>query len=247
MRIKSSYTDYYDYVGQMFNDQDGLVTYVRDRLWDKPLPTVDKIGGREYKREVSDSPRRFNTTRVLEWRGYLSWRSKRSSEFVYEFENLHNSSAHVRRTLLFFCGKPFFIEHVWWNSDFNTPKPTDFKEFRRVLSGDAHKFWLTQYERTDPGYAEYLTQLVGHPVFEVVRHDYSRTEKKNFVEVSPLVPRLNALQFESVMPAEQCYQEIAQYLGTMQRNPADPKNNQTQVEKIQSHGFDLNQSFRHRK
>lgn len=60
------------------------------------------------------------------------------------------------------------------------------------------------------------------------------------------IPILSEYGVASVYPAEKIYQDISSFLGWLVDNPPIP-NNQTNDEKILSHGFDLKQSFRHRK
>jgi hypothetical protein len=60
------------------------------------------------------------------------------------------------------------------------------------------------------------------------------------------IPILSEYGVASVYPAEKIYQDISSFLGWLVDNPPIP-DNQTNDEKITSHGFDLKQSFRHRK
>lgn len=46
--------------------------------------------------------------------------------------------------------------------------------------------------------------------------------------------------------AEEIYQQISAFIGYLKDHPEIP-NKQTDLEKVQSHGFDLKKSFRHRK
>jgi hypothetical protein len=57
------------------------------------------------------------------------------------------------------------------------------------------------------------------------------------------IPILREFHFIEWMPAEEIYQLVYNYLGWLKDNPAIP-NNQTDKEKVTSHGFDKITSFR---
>lgn len=59
----------------------------------------------------------------------------------------------------------------------------------------------------------------------------------------PIVPILREWGFPSILSPEKVYSEIYDYLGWLKDNPAPP-DNQTDKEKIVSHGFDKKTSFR---
>ncbi|MNL14187.1 hypothetical protein D3C87_1351180 [compost metagenome] len=64
------------------------------------------------------------------------------------------------------------------------------------------------------------------------------------------VPCLLDLDFGKVLPAEQLWQDIQYYLLNLINESPDmappPRPPQTNLEKLQSHGFDKRWSFRHR-
>lgn len=57
------------------------------------------------------------------------------------------------------------------------------------------------------------------------------------------VPRLLDFDFPVVMTPDEIYQAIYNFLGWLKDNP-EPVNNQTDKEKVTSHGFDIKRSFR---
>jgi hypothetical protein len=57
------------------------------------------------------------------------------------------------------------------------------------------------------------------------------------------IPILSEFGFASQISAEDMYQKIYTFLSWLKDNPA-PQSNQTDKEKVQSHGFDLKWSFR---
>ncbi len=63
------------------------------------------------------------------------------------------------------------------------------------------------------------------------------------IRASDFIPNLSQFGIPSVLDAHSCYQQIYNFLGWLKDNPVPP-NNQTNEEKIVSHGFDLKHSFR---
>lgn len=57
------------------------------------------------------------------------------------------------------------------------------------------------------------------------------------------IPNLEKWGFAKIIPAEEMYMNIYDYLGWLIDNPEKP-NNQTDKEKVASHGFDVKTSFR---
>jgi hypothetical protein len=90
-----------------------------------------------------------------------------------------------------------------------------------------------------------LSRLVKAPVFTVVGDGY------NYHKVEGKVPHLGDLGFAKIMSPEQCYQEIAMFLGnTILVNPDETPESKpplTNEERAVAHGFDKKVSFRHRK
>ena len=59
-------------------------------------------------------------------------------------------------------------------------------------------------------------------------------------------PIMQSFDFYKILTAEQMYIEVETFLGYLKDHPEIP-NKQTNVEKLESHGFDKKISFRHRK
>lgn len=88
-----------------------------------------------------------------------------------------------------------------------------------------------------------LTKLVGTPVFS-----FTNSRRSNTV-VDENIPILGNIGLAAIYPADQLYQDLAYFIcNTMNDSPDMAKPSViTDTEKICSHGFDLKQSFRHRK
>ena len=67
--------------------------------------------------------------------------------------------------------------------------------------------------------------------------------------ISERIPNLSTFGFASVVSAPQMYQNIAYFMANTVNESPDlvVHDNMSNREKIQQHGFDLKQSFRHRK
>lgn len=61
-----------------------------------------------------------------------------------------------------------------------------------------------------------------------------------------VIPMLSSYNFHKVLSAEEIYQQIYAFISWMKDHPEIP-NKQTDLEKLDSHGFDRRKSFRHRK
>jgi len=87
-----------------------------------------------------------------------------------------------------------------------------------------------------------LSKHVKAPVFVYDQHD--RT-----VRVEVRVPSLGDLGLAAFVPADQLYQELAMFMGKLYSDNPDmmPAVEQTNIQKVEAHGFDKKQSFRHRK
>lgn len=72
-------------------------------------------------------------------------------------------------------------------------------------------------------------------------HDTARIIESTWSKVI-----LKDFGFQRVMAAEEIFMKISEFLGWLVDNPPIP-NKQTNIEKLESHGFDKKKSFRHRK
>jgi hypothetical protein len=59
-------------------------------------------------------------------------------------------------------------------------------------------------------------------------------------------PILKTFELYKIMSAKDVYVEVESFMGYLKDHPEIP-NNQTNMEKLESHGFDKKKSFRHRK
>lgn len=126
-----------------------------------------------------------------------------------------------------------------------TPEPKDYSIV--LVDKPATKWSTWNYERINTGdvYApllEYQKRLK-EPVIGLSGYSYSGWYPNN-LQLMDKVPILKEYGIDKLLTAEQCYQEIYQFLSVL--NNKEVLTNMTDRDKIESHGFDLKQSFRHR-
>ena len=227
MKIFSRFKDYYDYVANMYGGGDPSIMYMRNRL--TPFRFE---GGSSYSSDlpivqegIRGLPRiHYSLTGV----GYYNtkWLAVMGKYYLMVSYVDRNMSMNPWRIL-----DPVEHQKLYENL-------TSKKSFDETKGGD---YWLGS---PDDKLLE-LTRKVGTPVFI-----FSATNLlENTILVEPEIPILRDIDFQKFFSPEQFYQELAYFMGnTMHVSPdLSPPSKSTDKEKIQQHGFDLKQSFRHRK
>lgn len=88
-----------------------------------------------------------------------------------------------------------------------------------------------------------LTRLLSQPVLKIYHNRYAVLVDKN-------IPRLTEYGFHNNIDAEQLYQNLEYWFGNLRHTPSPdlaPPVTLSDKDRIVQHGFDLKQSFRHRK
>ena len=227
MKISSKFKDYYDYVANMHGGGDPSIMYIRNRLtpfrfeggssYSSDLPIV-QVGIRGLPRTHS----------LLTGGGYYNtkWLAVMGKYYLMVSYVDHNMCMNPWRIL-----DPVEHQKLYENL-------TSKRFFGETKGGD---YWVGS---PDDKLLE-LTRKVGAPVFI-----FSATNlRENTILVEPEIPILRDIDFQKFFSPEQFYQELAYFMGnTMHVSPdLSPPSKSTDKEKIQQHGFDLKQSFRHRK
>jgi hypothetical protein len=90
-----------------------------------------------------------------------------------------------------------------------------------------------------------ITKKIGQPVFHIIRSHH----RDQTIYIEPNIPNLGELGMASIYPAEQMYQDLSYFVGNVMNPSPDmaPPTVMSDTERIVQHGFDLQQSFRHRK
>lgn len=219
MKIKSSYTDYYDHISHIYGGGDPKCLYVRTRV---------------AEREV-----RHGTT----YAGTLDIKQKD----IVKLPNLYHFHIKVRFKWLVVCGKYYLLiaddtnnfQPLW---EIYTPEK--YPKVASLLGGR----WSGNRSVIDaigdfsvPLLA--LSRQVNAPVFT-----FSSEHRHDVITVDGEIPILGNLGFASIVDAQQIYQDLAYFVGNVIKTSPDlaPPTTMTDKEKISQHGFDVRKSFRHR-
>jgi hypothetical protein len=230
MKINSKFKDYYDHI-EHITGGDPAVLYVRNRL--KPL--IDH-GDVQLPQHIISN---LKIARTL----------PNSYQSTY-----HNA---VFKWLII-AGKYYLIYQFRPNmgvyTDWKLVAPGS--EMMAALFGNSRnsqQHVTGFYFGTGDDYAIALSRELQQPVFTCTSGwEYTNKSHKNHKWVTTVdcdIPILQDLGFASVIPAEQMYQDIAYFMSNTIRTNADtsPPVEVSEKDKIVGHGFDLKQSFRHRK
>lgn len=222
MKIHSRFKDYYDYVAYLHGGGDPKVVYDRERV----VPATYENGVPAYENHV-DVP------------DGLSFYIPRNDGILQRWSS--SEKPYWEYKALVVAGRWYILWQKWVkvkNPGMIYPQPIIGQAWTVCPDGSA------EFGKFHPRLVE-LSRLVKAPVFTISGSGY------NHHRVEGRVPNLGELGFSKVMKPEQCYQEIAMFLGnTILVNPDETPESKpplTNEEKAVAHGFDKKQSFRHRK
>lgn len=104
--------------------------------------------------------------------------------------------------------------------------------------------WDQDFFRCFKGKKSTLNEKFRQPVV-IPSWDYKYDYKKRKAETieTYIIPILGNFGFPKIIDADEMYQRIYAYLGWLKDNP-EPPDNQTDKDKVVSHGFDPKSSFR---
>lgn len=229
MVINSKFKDYYDYIAGLYCGGDPRVLYLRHPIKDV---SVDE----KLLNKVSHLPNHY-----------------------VPFANYKNIKLHYDFKWLVITGKYYLLlrknEH---HQQFSCLE----NETYHVLSAELHQdvyeelmvkktFWGRAEEVYDYEYyigrsSQKLVDLsknIKAPVFTIT------VLSRDSMIIEERVPVLNSLGVPSIINAQQMYQNIAYFLSNVMVESADtkPPVNVSDMDLIRAKGFDLKQSFRHRK
>jgi hypothetical protein len=230
MKIKSPFKDYYDYVSHIYGGGDERNTYLRNRI--KPLLVLGS--GELYEDGVS-----IETNLV--------------SGLPYNIGAYENSKR-IEFKWLVVCGKYYLLVGYKPEFGFTQFHILDEKldnKFLEYIKTRKSKPWASN--KIKNSYDDYMgvysktlidiSKTIKQPVFIINRVGYRD------IQIESRIPNLGDLGFASIIKPEQLYQEIAYYISNIMVESVDIKPPVDLVDKdrIVQHGFDLKQSFRHRK
>lgn len=237
MKIISKQTDYYDYLTNVYGVDDKIVyereisKNVYDIVW---YPEKERIYyNPKYRSRFLPS----FSVKTVETAGH----------FRYRYSNAYIKFLVVCGKVypIFFIGKDGKPVTMYSSINVDEQKPV-------VYNSDIHR---GLFERVDD-----ISNVIGsvsEPVLEIQKEvglpvfllDCVGTDKKgqHFIDARP-APLLSKLNFESLYPADQIYQDICYFISNILNESPDVqpagKPPMTDKEKIVARGFDLKTSFR---
>jgi hypothetical protein len=221
MKIQSRYKDYYDYVAHAYGGGDERVTYVREPLKD------------EFTVITTDSNPNLPSPRLDELMTRIKW--------------------------LAINGRVYTMVAV--KDDYSVGDYQLFTEdnFGAIIDDIEPKYRWKWTSRQSVNWEKYfgvenevvtvISRVIRQPVFMIESARWDWKERHYKIVLDKNIPNLAKQGISSHIQPEQMYQDIAYYVSNKMVDSPDlmVNDNMTDKEKIVQHGFDLKQSFRHRK
>lgn len=226
MKIKSRFKDYYDYVAHAYGGGDERVTYVREPIDDELLcVTVSGTDNPDFSEPKLDQTKVHE--RFLVINGY-----------VYSLISYKQDDGTFSPFLLF--TKENFGDTI--------EKLSPFRYYTRWLDRIDDKYWAKFFAR-ESKVALDISRQIKQPVFIITKIERDWKNKRKIFHIDKNIPTLSDYGIPHHIQAEQLYQEIAYYISNKMVTSPDLEihDNMSDKEKVLQHGFDVKQSFRHRK
>jgi hypothetical protein len=224
MRIKSSYRDFYDHIAYIYGGGDPKVVYIRRKF--PAVTETDEITGTIAvdHTNVRELPRvdPFRSTHRFKWLVIAGKYYLLASKYNEENYTLLDEVEHAELIKKEFTSRP------WRES----------KTYANYVGSDGGEGLLE------------LSRKLDAPVFVINdTYHYNWPARTYDIRVDRNIPILGDLGVAKLIPPEQMYQNIAYFLAnTMHVSPdLAPPVDIADKDRIVQAGFDLKQSFRHRK
>jgi hypothetical protein len=236
MKIQSRFRDYYDYVAHIYGGGDPKNTYVRDIIVpDRVTPLGEKFEETAEFREP-------------EFELWVPGDYQLADGSVQQFFGIS------------IAGKVYIVTRVHnvgtWSYTNNRYEGDHTEPWKIATYGDLSKRQIRAYRQSLPSGREpdhvircgvpspeagALSKRLKAPVFKFDNHYSTRVYGR--------CPLLSEYGIPPVLEPEQAYQEISMFLMSVVNESPDsmPRAEMTNVQKVESHGFDKRISFRHRK
>lgn len=226
MKIKSRFKDYYDYVAHAYGGGDERVTYVREPLKEEQLEILSDDRVDIFGPGLSE-------TKTCEKFLVINGR-------VYTLIAIKNGDGSVGPYKLF--TEQNFGEEL---EQLRTRYRYGYDRYNKE---GTNEYWAMHFAK-ESNTALAISKFIQQPVFLINRVGYDHTIKKHRVAIDKYIPVLSEYGVAHYIQPEQLYQDIAYYVSNKMVSSPDLEvhDNMTDKEKIVQHGFDLKQSFRHRK
>ena len=220
MKIKSRFKDYYDYVAHAYGGGDERVMYVREPLSDD-ITVVDK--GHDFYIPSFDTMKAQTKHLIINGKHYLLVAVADGAGGYGKFELFSKKNFEDRYDQI-------KTRYYSWNA------------------GSKYVKWDDAFGK-DSEVALRISQKIEQPVFIIndIIWDYKKREYRYVIDKN--IPILLEYGINHYIQPEQLYQDIAYFTSNKMVTSPDlvVNDNMTDKEKILQHGFDVKQSFRHRK
>jgi hypothetical protein len=242
MIIQSKLKDYYDFVAHIYGGGDPKNTYIRDYVLPDKIHTdgaKEQVFERFYGHETelwlpgdydrADGLSQRFTGIVVAGKVYVVTRGYKEPQWVYADQGYTEEIAEPWKIATFGdLAKPRKDLYMKSNPEY-------------FLKGNEPDTVICS--RVEKKEAIHLCKRLQAPVF---RFDITN---RGHVEVFGRCPLLKDFGIPAVLPPEQAYQEISMFrMSVINQSPdAMPRTEMSNVQKVESHGFDKRISFRHRK
>jgi len=228
MKIKSNFKDYYDHVAHVYGGGDPKFVYAR-------LP----IQSERCTLELNDN-------QMTELRMNRLYNHDFDHQYNYQYKYLVIAGRRYLTACKWAKNELMPIDYKLWTEK-NFPE-----EYEHARNG--RSFWSRRinYETELGGEFPVLTEIahmINAPVYSVNMVNHNVGRNKNLITIDSNIPVLANYEIPTIITAEQLYQDLSYYVSNKMHTSPDlvVNDNQTNKEKIAGHGFDVKQSFRHRK
>lgn len=225
MKIKSRFKDYYDYVAHAYGGGDERITYAREPLPDEHLSII------------------VNSKNDIVGPGLSVTKTK--EKYLVINGQMYTLVAIVTDGGLIGPYRLFTPENF---ADILPSLKIRYRYDPNRHESESPKYWARHFANESKIALE-VSKLIQQPVFLINQIDYDWKQKKYRIVIDKNVPTLSEYGMPHYIQPEQLYQDIAYFVSNKMVTSPDlvVNDNMTDKEKIVQHGFDLKQSFRHRK
>lgn len=229
MRIISKFHDYYDYISHQYG-ADNMIVYNR-----QPFESSEELKKMVLK---------------------VMWDIRYKQGYIAEY----NSYVDRRTRWLVVNGLLYLLVKKSTDTKFKLLTEESLAEFIHDIKTRRHAYFRDKYKISDFIGVDVckdalipIHNIINQPIFVVEFYGKQDLDFGDFTYDGGVIryyaPVLSELGFPSIYPAEQLYQDISYFIGNEMKPSPDikPPVEISNDNKIEGHGFDLKQSFRHRK
>lgn len=237
MKIKSNFTDYYDYISNQYGGGDPKTIYIRHTVDDSVLKNLS--ARRDLEKSFHIISDIYFSEKIARF-GYLACAGK-----LYILQRIADD-------IQFFYKNPANIDKSPDEGSWKLLSQGDVDYYESLKSPRRNRLNLPEFSLdalfkkihgVENENVVELSKALKAPVFMFTR-PYSYT-----FEVSKHVPSLASMGMQAVVDPQSMYRDLEFFINNVLRDSPDlaPPVQVSDKDRVVQHGFDLKQSFRHRK